>query len=89
MKQKPTGRPASLTVEHQELWRQGLVQGRWRKALETHEALKQASCPVINGVYYWLHKLGGTLKAPRKSHVKKIPMPRNRSNWSWKPLSAK
>lgn len=90
MKQKSTGRPASLTAEHQELLRQGLIQGRWRTALEAHEALKQAGCPVqINDVYYWLHKLGGTLKTPRKSHVKKMPTPRNRSNWSWKPLSAK
>ncbi len=90
MKQKPTGRPASLTAEHQELLRQGLAQGRWRTALEAHEVLKQAGCPVqINDVYYWLHKLGGTLKAPRKSYVKKMPTPRNRSSWSWKPISAK
>jgi transposase len=90
MKKKPPGRPAVLNSEHQELLRQGLREGRWRTALEAHEALKQAGCPVqINDVYYWLHKLDGTLKVPRKSHVKKILTPKKYSSWSWKPVSSK
>lgn len=42
MKKKPTGRPAVLNEEHQELLRQSLMEGRWRTALEAPEALKQA-----------------------------------------------
>jgi transposase len=85
-----SGRPASLSEEHKTILRNGLETGRWRTALEAHEALKQAGCPVqLNDIYYWLHKLGGTLKVPRKSHVKKTPAPRNRSNWSWKQASSK
>jgi transposase len=80
-----TGRPALLSETHKAILREGLSEGRWRTAVEAHEALKQAGCPVkLNDIYYWLHKLGGALKAPRKSHVKKMPTPRSLSSWSWK-----
>jgi transposase len=89
-KKERSGRPASLNQRHQEILRQGLEEGRWRTALEAHEALKQAGCPVkLNDVYYWLHKLDGTLKVPRKSHVKKMPQHRMRSNLSWKQTFSK
>lgn len=89
-KKERSGRPTSLSQRHQEILRQGLEEGHWRTALEAHEALKQEGCPVkLNDVYYWLHKLGGALKVPRKSHVKKMPQPRMRSNLSWKQTSSK
>jgi transposase len=76
MKKERTGRPASLSETHKEILRAGLEEGRWRIAQEAHEVLKQAGCPVkLNDVYYWLHKLGGALKVPRKSHVKKHRRP--------------
>lgn len=73
-RKKGTGRPCSLSDEHKKTLLEGLEAGRWRTAAQAHEALKQQGCPVkINDVYYWLHKLGGHLKVPRKSHVKKNP----------------
>jgi len=90
IRKERTGRPASLSEEHKAILRNGLEEGLWRTALEAHEALKQAGCPVqLNDIYYWLHKLDGALKVPRKSHVKKMPKPKRHSSWSCKPISSK
>ncbi len=49
--------------------RAGLAAGRWKGAKETKDWLRE--CHAIHlklpGVYYWLAKLGGKLKAPRKT----------------------
>jgi transposase len=89
-KKDRTGRPALLSETHKTILKEGLVEGRWRTAKEAHEALKKAGCPVqLNDVYYWLHKLGGALKVPRKSHVKKTPTLRKHSGWNCKQTSSK
>jgi transposase len=51
----------------------GLKAGRWKRAKEIQQWLKdQHQIPMgLPGVYYWLGKLGGVLKVPRKAHAKK------------------
>ena len=89
-KKDRTGRPTLLSETHKTILKEGLVDGRWKTAQDAHEALKKAGCPVqLNDVYYWLHKLGGALKVPRKSHVKKTPTPRKHSSWNWKQAYSK
>ncbi len=51
----------------------GLQAGQWKRAKEIQRWLRE--CHAVNlklpGVYYWLGKLGGVLKVPRKTHVQK------------------
>ncbi|HOW65769.1 MAG TPA: IS630 family transposase [Candidatus Paceibacterota bacterium] len=49
----------------------GLAQGRWKRAKEIqHWLWKRHAVPLkLTGVYYWLGKLGGVLKVPRKTHA--------------------
>jgi transposase len=51
----------------------GLQQGRWKRAKEIQQWLRQRHQVklALTGVYYWLGKLGGVLKVPRKTHAKK------------------
>jgi transposase len=51
----------------------GLKQGRWKRAKEIQQWLRgQHQVKLgLTGVYYWLGKLGGVLKVPRKAHAKK------------------
>jgi len=51
----------------------GLEQGRWKRAKEIQQWLEQRHHVrlALTGVYYWLGKLGGVLKVPRKTHVAK------------------
>ena len=51
----------------------GLAQGRWKRAKEIQQWLRQQHRVklALTGVYYWLGKLGGVLKVPRKTHVQK------------------
>jgi transposase len=51
----------------------GLVAGRWKRAKEIQQWLKQQHEQKLSldGVYYWLGKLGGVLKVPRKTHAQK------------------
>jgi transposase len=51
----------------------GLKAGRWKRAKEIQQWLRtQHQVKVgLKGVYYWLGKLGGVLKVPRKTHAKK------------------
>jgi transposase len=51
----------------------GLKAGRWKRAKDIQRWL-QGRHQVklgLKGVYYWLGKLGGVLKVPRRSHAKK------------------
>ncbi len=53
----------------------GLKSGRWKRAKEIQQWL-QSQHQVnlgLKGVYYWLGKLGGVLKVPRKTHAQKDP----------------
>jgi transposase len=65
-------RPA-LAGRTLEEFKEGLRTGRWKRAREIQRWL-QAERGVkvgLTGVYYWLGKLGGVLKVPRKAHAKK------------------
>jgi transposase len=67
------GRVARVqSVALQEL-QAGLRAGRWKRAKEIQRWLRQQhQTPLsLKGVYYWLGKLGGVLKVPRKTHAQK------------------
>lgn len=51
----------------------GLQTGRWKRAREIQQWLRQRheTKLTVKGVYYWLGKLGGVLKVPRKTHAQK------------------
>jgi transposase len=51
----------------------GLKSGRWKRAKEIQQWLRDQHQVKLGlkGVYYWLGKLGGVLKVPRKTHAKK------------------
>lgn len=51
----------------------GLQQGRWKRAKEIQQWLQERHQIKLKltGVYYWLGKLDGVLKVPRKTHVQK------------------
>ena len=51
----------------------GLQAGRWKRAKEIQQWLRSRHRVELGlkGVYYWLGKLGGVLKVPRKAHAKK------------------
>ena len=51
----------------------GLEQGRWKRAKEIQQWLQHQHQVrlALTGVYYWLGKLGGVLKVPRKTHLAK------------------
>jgi transposase len=51
----------------------GLPVGRWKRAKEIQQWLRRRHQVKLGlkGVYYWLGKLGGGLKAPRKAHARK------------------
>lgn len=51
----------------------GLQAGRWKRAKEIQQWLtgEHQVKMGLKGVYYWLGKLGGVLKVPRKTHAKK------------------
>jgi transposase len=51
----------------------GLKTGRWKRAKEIQQWLRTEHQVKLGlkGVYYWLGKLGGVLKVPRKTHAKK------------------
>jgi transposase len=51
----------------------GLREGRWKRAREIQQWLQSRHQVKLkpSGVYYWLGKLGGVLKVPRKTHAAK------------------
>lgn len=51
----------------------GLRAGKWKRAKEVQHWLRQRHEKrlSLDGVYYWLGKLGGVLKVPRKTHAQK------------------
>jgi len=50
---------------------EGLAQGRWKRAKEIQHWLRERHAVKLKltGIYYWLGKLGGVLKVPRKTHA--------------------
>src|SRR5487761_2279033 len=51
----------------------GLQSGRWKRAQEIQSWLRERHAIRLKlpGIYYWLGKLGGVLKVPRKTHAQK------------------
>jgi transposase len=51
----------------------GLKAGQWKRAKEIQQWLQSRHQVKLGlkGVYYWLGKLGGVLKVPRKTHAQK------------------
>ena len=67
----------------------GLQSGRWKRAKEIQHWLREEHAVSLKlpGVYYWLGKLGGVLKVPRKTHAQKMRPPPSfsaRSANSWR-----
>ena len=67
------GAPARIKATVQEQLLAGLRRGKWKRAKEIQSWLKQEhqTNMGVKGIYYWLGKLGGVLKVPRKTHVAK------------------
>jgi transposase len=67
------GAPARIKAPIQEQLLAGLQKGRWKRAKEIQAWLRQEhqTWLSLKGVYYWLGKLGGVLKVPRKTHARK------------------
>ena len=67
------GTPPSVQGKTLEEFKEGLQQGRWKRAKEIQRWLSSQHkvTLALPGVYYWLGKLGGVLKVPRKTHAKK------------------
>lgn len=67
------GAPAKVQGKVLEEFQAGLRTGRWKRAKEIQEWLRSQHQVKLGlkGVYYWLGKLGGVLKVPRKTHAKK------------------
>ena len=67
------GQPAQVTGPALAGLQSGLETGRWKRAKEIQPWLAQQHQTKLSlkGVYYWLGKLGGVLKVPRKTHTHK------------------
>ncbi len=67
------GRPAQVQGKALEELLEGLRRSRWKRAKEIQHWLQQEHQTRLSlkGVYYWLGKLGGVLKVPRRTHAQK------------------
>jgi len=70
---KPPGNKPAINEKIRKELEAGLSEGRWKRGKEIrawlagHHGIEMS----IHGVYYWLGKVGGVLKVPRKTHVRK------------------
>lgn len=67
------GRPPQVQGKVLTELQAGLKAGQWKRAKEIQQWLGQQHQVKLGlrGVYYWLGKLGGALKVPRKAHAQK------------------
>jgi transposase len=67
------GQPAQVRGGALKELQAGLKTGRWKRAKEIQQWLQQRHKTqlTVKGVYYWLGKLCGVLKVPRKTHAQK------------------
>ncbi len=67
------GQPAQIGGQVLSELLSGLQAGRWKRAKEIQQWLRQhhKTQLSVKGIYYWLGKLGGVLKVPRKAHAQK------------------
>ena len=66
------GAPPRVRGKVLEEFQAGLKAGQWKRAKEIQQWLRRQHQVQLGlkGVYYWLGKLGGVLKVPRKAHAK-------------------
>lgn len=69
------GRAPALNEEQMEAFRVELAKGKWRTGGQAYAWLKEQFNVTFhpNNIYVYLGKLGGRLKVPRPSHLKKCP----------------
>lgn len=69
------GRRSQLTEADRQALKRGLAAGRWKTATEIGRWLERERGVKLKpwSVYYWLKRLTGRWKVPRKSHAKKDP----------------
>jgi transposase len=67
------GQPAQVRGSALTELQAGLQTGRWKRVKEIQQWLQRrhGTKLTVKGVYYWLGKLGGVLKVPRKTHAQK------------------
>jgi transposase len=67
------GAPGKLSAQIQAAVQAGLAAGRWRRARDLLVWLQKEHGIELSlkGAYYYLGKVGGVLKVPRKTHAKK------------------
>jgi len=70
------GRSASLSESDKKELTNKLLPGGWKKAKDIQTWLhhERGVDLKLGGVYYWLHRLRGSWKLPRKSHEKRNPL---------------
>lgn len=70
---KPPGNKPAVSEEVRAELESGLREGRWKRGKEVRAWLASSHGieMSIQGVYYWLGKVGGVLKVPRKTHARK------------------
>ncbi len=72
LKRHHRGSKGKLDQRLQEKLRQGLEKGSFIRAKEVLEWLQKQGVEMSHSnVYYWLGKVGGVLKVPRKAHIRK------------------
>jgi len=69
------GRVPTITAPLQAELVAGLETGRWRRGADVQRWLagRTGRQLALNTIYYWLGKVGGVLKVPRKAHTKQDP----------------
>lgn len=68
------GKKPVITLQWQSELVNGLKEGRWRRARDVQQWLENKGAVLaLSTIYYWLGKVGGVLKMPRKTHAKKDP----------------
>ena len=75
LKKKHHTRKPRLSPDDIDALSQGLLSGRFKRAKEIRQWLKKERGikMTLSGVYYWLNKLTGRHKVPRKVHDKQDP----------------
>ena len=70
------GRSSSLSESDREELTKKLLPGNWKRAKDIQTWLhhERGVDLKLGGVYYWLHRLRGSWKLPRKSHEKRNPL---------------
>jgi len=72
LQRKHGGRKASLSESNQKDLTDLLYSGQCKKAKTVQSWLKTQHVQLsLSGIYYWLHRLRGSWKLPRKSHEKR------------------